>query len=160
MSTSNYPGTVGSAGLHPIERLYRQMIDAWNRRDAAGLSLTFSPDADVIGFDGSVMHGRDEIRETLDHIFRDHATPPYVVKVRSIRMVSVHTGILFAVVGMVPPGGSDLDPALNAMQVVVAAHRDGRLVIESLQNTPAQFHGHPELAAALTSELRQVRSDG
>lgn len=142
-----------------IELLYHRMIDAWNRRDAAGMALCFSKEAHVIGFDGSTMHGRDEIRVTLDNIFRDHATPPYVTKVRGVRKVSVHTGLLFACAGMIPTGGKDLDPAFNAQQTVVVAFQEGRWLVESFQNTPAQFHGHPELSEALTEELRQVHVD-
>ena len=57
---------------------------------------------------------------------------------------------------MVPPGQSDLNPAVNTVQTVVAAKRDGRWRIVLFQNTPAQFHGRPELAQQLTEELRQV----
>jgi hypothetical protein len=57
---------------------------------------------------------------------------------------------------MVPPGRSDINPAVNAIQLLVASHRDGRWQIELFQNTPAAFHGRPELSAALTEELRSV----
>jgi hypothetical protein len=38
----------------------------------------------------------------------------------------------------------------------VAAKRAGHWRIALFQNTPAQFHGRPELAKALTEELRQL----
>jgi uncharacterized protein (TIGR02246 family) len=142
-----------------IEVLYHCMIDAWNRRDAAGMAQCFSREAEVIGFDGSLMHGREEIRVTLDQIFRDHATPPYVAMVRQVRKVSVHSAILYASVGMIPTGAQEIDPALNAHQSLVVADQDGHWFIESLQNTPAQFHGRPDLAEALTAELRQAHLD-
>jgi uncharacterized protein (TIGR02246 family) len=64
--------------------------------------------------------------------------------------------MLRAIVGMVPPGQSDLNPALNAHQTLVAAKRDGSWCIELLQTTPAQFHGRPDLVQQMTEELRQV----
>jgi len=57
---------------------------------------------------------------------------------------------------MVPPGKSDLNPAVNAVQTLVAARQDSRWRIAVFQNTPAAFHGRPELSERLTEELRQV----
>jgi hypothetical protein len=61
---------------------------------------------------------------------------------------------------MAPPGQADLDPGLNAVQTVVAARRDGEWRVALFQNTPAQFHGRPDLSDALTTELRQVLARG
>ena len=58
---------------------------------------------------------------------------------------------------MVPPGKSEIDPALNAVQSLVAAKApDGEWRIALFQTTPAQFHGRPELVQQLTDELRQL----
>jgi hypothetical protein len=64
--------------------------------------------------------------------------------------------VLHAVAGMVPPRQSDINPAVNAMQTLVATKPDGRWQIALFQNTPAQFHGRPHLSEALTEELRQL----
>jgi hypothetical protein len=64
--------------------------------------------------------------------------------------------VLRAVVGMVPAARSDIEPALNAIQTVVAVKRDGTWRIAFFQTTPAQFHGRPELVEQLTKELRQL----
>ncbi len=60
-----------------------------------------------------------------------------------------------AIVGMVPPGKEDLEPALNAVQTLVAARNEGTWQIALFQNTPAQLHGRPELVKRMTKELRQ-----
>ena len=57
---------------------------------------------------------------------------------------------------MVPPGQQDLNPAVNAVQTLVAAKHEGKWRIELYQNTPAQFHGRPDLAQRLTDELRKL----
>jgi uncharacterized protein (TIGR02246 family) len=141
--------------LKGVERTYKQLIDAWNRRDAAGMAALMSHDGLMIGFDGSTMIGRDEVRVTLDGIFRDHATQPYVTKICSVRMISFHTGVVHAIVGMIPPGADDLKPELNAIQTAVIASESGHWQVEQFQNTPAQYHGRPEQVAAHTEELRQ-----
>jgi len=88
--------------------------------------------------------------------FRDHVTAAYVGKIREVRFLTPDVAVLRAVAGMIPPAESDLNPAVNAVQTLVAARRDGRWRIAVFQNTPAAFHGRPELSAKLTEELRQV----
>ena len=144
----------------PIAALYRQLLDSWNRRDAEGFAALFEEDGNSIGFDGSPMNGRAEIAATLGQIFADHVTATYVAKIRGIRQLAPDVALLRAVVGMVPPGQSELNPAVNAMQTVVAVKHGEEWRIALLQNTPAQFHGRPELSDALTQELRQLLSTG
>ena len=139
-----------------IRALYQQMLESWNRRDAEAMAAAFAEDGESIGFDGSVMTGRAEIAATLRQIFADHPTGAYVWKVREVQPLAPGAAVLRAIVGMVPHGKSDINPALNAHQTVVAAKRDGRWRIVLLQNTPAQFHGRPDLADRLTEEPRHL----
>jgi len=55
---------------------------------------------------------------------------------------------------MVPRGGDDIHPSVNAFQSLVAKRDGGRWQIYLVQNTPAAFHGRPEEAARLSAELR------
>ena len=139
-----------------VRMLYRELLDGWNQRNADAFAAPFTEDGAVIGFDGSQMTGRVDITATLGQIFDDHVTAPYVSKVRSVRLLSPDVAILRAIVGMVPPGQVDLNPALNAHQTVVAAKCDGTWRIELFQTTPAQFHGRPDLVQQMTEELRRV----
>jgi uncharacterized protein (TIGR02246 family) len=139
-----------------VRALYRQLLDSWNKRSADAFAALFDEDGESIGFDGSQMTGRAEIASTLQHIFADHPTAPYVSKVRGVRFLSPEVAVLRAVAGMVPPGQSDLNPAVNTIQTLIAAKRDGVWRIVLFQNTPAQFHGRPELVWQLTEELRQL----
>ena len=139
-----------------VRTLYRELLDGWNQRNAEAFAAPFAEDGEVIGFDGSQMTGRGDITATLEQIFADHVTAPYVSKVRSVRLVSPDVAVLRAIVGMVPPGQSDLNPAVNAHQTLITAKRDGIWRIELLQTTPAQFHGRPDLVQHMTEELRQV----
>jgi uncharacterized protein (TIGR02246 family) len=146
----------GAAEEAPITSLYRQLLDGWNRRDAAAYAALCDEESHVVGFDGSAMNGRAEIEASLRQIFASHMTAAYVAKVRDVRFLTPDVAILHAVVGMVPPGASDINPAVNAVQTLVAARRDGQWRIVLFQNTPAQFHGRPELSEYLTEELRQL----
>ena len=65
--------------------LYQQLLEAWNDCSAARFAEVFSEDGSVVGFDGSAMNGRAEIRGSLEGIFGTHQTARYVAKVREIR---------------------------------------------------------------------------
>lgn len=139
-----------------IESLYRGMIEGWNKRSAETMAALFAEDADVVGFDGSPMKGRAEIESTMRQIFADHPTAAYVSKIREIRFLTPDVAVLRAVVGMIPPGKSDINPAVNAIQTLIAVKKDGQWRVAVYHNTPAAFHGRPELSAALTEELRAL----
>jgi uncharacterized protein (TIGR02246 family) len=140
----------------PIGSLYHELLACWNRRSATDFAGLFEADGNVVGFDGSPNNGQPEIETTLGGIFRDHVTAAYVGKIREVRFLTSDVAVLRAVAGMIPPSESDLNPAVNAVQTLVAARRGGRWRIAVFQNTPAAFHGRPELSAQLTEELRQV----
>ena len=141
-------------GAEDVDRLHGAILDAWNRQDAKGYASCFSDDAVVVGFDGSEMHGRDQIAAQLAAIFADHHVARYVRIVRGVRRIGVDAALLHAVVGMVPPGGDDVMPARHAVQLLVAVQEAGAWRACSLQNTPVELHGRPEAVEALTEELR------
>jgi uncharacterized protein (TIGR02246 family) len=145
---------------HELTVLYTHLLEAWNHRDADAYAALFTADASVVGFDGSQMNGAIQIASELRAIFARHQTASYVAKIREIRQLDTHTTLLGAVVGMAPPGGSELNPAVNAIQSLVIVNHAGEPRIALLQNTPAAFHGRPHLAEGLTRELTDVLHSG
>lgn len=139
-----------------VRALYQQILDGWNQRSPEAMAAPFAADGQVIGFDGSEMHGRAEIIASLQAIWAHHVTPIYVSKVRSVQFLGSEAALLRAVVGMVPPGQSALNPSLNAHQTVTAVKQNGEWRVVLFQNTPAQFHGRPDLVESLTAELSEL----
>ena len=140
--------------------LYRALLEAWNTRDADGFAAAFAEDGSSIGFDGSPMNGRAEIASALRAIFENHPTATYVAKVREVRALGPGVVLVRSVVGMVPPGKNELKPDVNAIQSVVTVENGNDVRIALLHNTPAAFHGRPELARELTEELTGVLRTG
>lgn len=140
-----------------VRELYQRVLAGWNARDSAAFAASFAPDGDTIGFDGSRHAGRDDIAATLGRIFADHPTGRYVGKVRRVRFVAPTVAILDAVAGIIPHGHATLMPELNAVQSLVIVKLAEGWRIALYQNTPAQYHGRPELAEALTEELRALQ---
>ena len=139
-----------------IRTLYFQLLDAWNRRSAIDFAAPFDLDGNLVGFDGSQVDGREAIEAHIGQVFRDHQTAAYIGKIREVRLRTPDVAMLRAVVGMIPPGQADINPALNAIQSLVAAKQEGGWRVVLFQATPAQFHGRPELVQQLTDELRQL----
>jgi uncharacterized protein (TIGR02246 family) len=139
-----------------IRALYHGLLEAWNRRDAHAYAALIAEDGNLVGFDGSQINGRADIETQIGQIFADHKTAAYVGKIREVRLLAAGVALLRAVVGMIPPGQNDLNPAVNAIQSLVGIKRDGEWRVALFQNTPAQLHGRPDLAQQLTDELRQL----
>jgi uncharacterized protein (TIGR02246 family) len=140
----------------PVIQLYRQLHTAWNEQNAANFAALFTEDGVTIGFDGSEMIGRQQMQSDLSAIFADHVTAHYLGIVREVRFLSANTALLRAAAGMVPPGDNDINPATNTIQTLVALQQNGQWLIAQFQNTPAQYHGRPQLTEALNAELRQL----
>jgi uncharacterized protein (TIGR02246 family) len=136
-----------------VRDLYRQLLESWNRRDARAMAALYAEDGNVVGFDGSQMNGPAAVEAELSQIFTDHMTATYVGKIREVRFLAAEVALVRAVVGMAPPGQKALNPAANAIQSLVATKHNGAWRIALFQNTPAQFHGRPELVQQLTDEL-------
>ena len=143
-----------------VVALYTQLLEAWNRRDASGFAAQFADDGSTVGFDGSQLDGRGTIAGELGRIFSHHTPAAYVARVRELRTLGSGAVLVRAVAGMVPPNGSAIKPDVNAIQSLVATVEDGAPRIALFQNTPAKFHGRPELAEQLTAELQRVVDSG
>lgn len=140
-----------------IETVYYQLLDAWNNRSASSMAELFTDEGEQIGFDGSQSIGRDEIFSHLKSIFFEHhPTAKFVSKVKDVRSLGSDAAILRAIAGMVSPGKSDLNPNVNTHHTLVVVKIEGNWRIQLFQNTPAQFHGRPELVERMTEELRRL----
>lgn len=139
-----------------IQALYEQLLAAWNNRSARGIAELFSENGELIGFDGSQAIGSDEIYSHLNPIFQDHPTARFISKVKDVRFLTSNAAILRAIAGMVPPAQTDINPKVNTHHTLVVGKTGGSWRTELFQNTPAQFHGRPELVEQMTEELRQL----
>lgn len=145
-----------SANQNRVSALYQQLLAAWNDQNARGMADLFAEDGELIGFDGSQSIGSSEIFSHLESIFKHHRTARFVSKVKSVSFLSQDIAILRAIAGMVPPGQSDINPSVNTHHTLVVQEIEGKWSIKLFQNTPAQYHGRPELVEQMTEELRQL----
>lgn len=142
-----------------IQKIYHDLLASWTKRDAKAFAALFHKNGSLVGFDGSQVNGKDEILEHLTEIFGNHKTPAMIGKLLELKKLSHDSFVLRAVAGLIPDGQKDINPALNSIQSLVAAKEDGKWVIHLFQNTPAAFHGRPDLVESLSQDLRKLIKD-
>jgi len=142
-----------------LQSIYEELLASWNSHDAKAYANLFSEAGVVVGFDGSAMYGQADIQKQLQQIFRDHNVSSYVSIVREIKQWSHDIFLVTTTVGMIPPGGSAVNPEVNAIQnMVVSLEREpGKILL--FQNTPAAYHGRSEKVEQLTKELNEVAAE-
>ena len=126
--------------------LYQELLKRWNKRRAREITDLFTEAGNLVEFDESQINERSEARSVLNKIFADHQTAAYLGTVKEVRLLCPDVAILRAVAGMVPPGLSDINPEVNAVQTLVSVKQQNKWSIALFQNTPAPFHGRPELS--------------
>src|SRR6476619_3501020 len=117
-----------------VRDLYRSFVDGWNARDARAMASLFSAEGNMVGFDGSQANGAGEIEAHLAPIFASHPTAPYYCIVKRVDFGAEGMAVLQAISGMVPPGQSDIMPAVNSIQSMVAVREGGSWRIALFQN--------------------------
>jgi uncharacterized protein (TIGR02246 family) len=148
--------SIDPAADRETRELYRQLLEAWDKRNARDFALLFAPDGNIVGFDGTQVFGQAEVGAHLSEILSHHQTARYVSIVREVRSLTDGATILSAVAAMVPPDKDDIDPAVNAVQTLIAVRKGGGWKVALFQNTPAALHGRPDAVKKLTKELRAV----
>lgn len=139
-----------------VQSIYQRLLEAWNNRNAKGMADLFTIDGESIGFDGSQSIGPKEIYAHLKPIFEHHPTARFVSKVKNVSLLNLNVAILRAIAGMVPPGKNEINSNANTHHTLVVVKDKDQWRIKLFQNTPAQFHGRPELVEQMTAELSQL----
>lgn len=150
--------TLGPNDETSIPALYQQLMDGWNEGSGEAFAAPFAEDGDLVGFDGTLLNGRQEIISFHQQLFYKYVKGTRLVgKVRSVRFLTPHVAIMHAVGGTIMAGQTDIDPERNSVHTLVAERGgQGEWRLTAFQNTRAQYLGRPEQSLALTEELRKL----
>jgi uncharacterized protein (TIGR02246 family) len=114
------------------------VLDAWRAGDGQAFAAPFSDAAVFVGFDGSVMRGREQIASVHQELFDRWLKGSRLVDERTeVRFVGPDVAIVHALGGTVMRGKAEAAPERDSIQTLVAVRGDGvvvRLVSE---------HAHP-----------------
>jgi uncharacterized protein (TIGR02246 family) len=139
-----------AADEHEILALHRRMLDAWEAGDGDAFAAPFSDEAVFVGFDGSVVQGRERIAASHQELFDRWMKGTRLVEERTeVRFVSSDVAIVHALGGTVMRGKSSPAPERDSIQTLVAVKdRDG-WSFASFQNTRIRPIGAGAISALL-----------
>ena len=135
-----------------VSAIYENLLKCWDSKDAKGFAALFAEDGSIVGFDGTQMNGRNNIESHLAEIFGMHETATYLYKIQEAREIGSDVVLVRAIAGMIPKGGKDINPNVNAIHSLIAS-KHGVWQIDLFQNTPAAFHVRHELVLKIATDL-------
>ena len=142
-------GCLGSARSCLVSRC-RETVDAWGAGNGKAFAVPFSDDALFIGFDGSVMRGREQIASTHQEVFdRWMKGTRLVEEGTEVRFVTRDVAIVHTLGGTLMRGKSEPAPERESIQTLVAVRDAGAWSFASFQNTRIRPIGAGAVSALL-----------
>lgn len=119
-----------------VRALYEQLMNGWNEGSGERFATPFAEDGDLIGFDGTHIHGRKEIASFHQPLFDKWLKGTRLVgEIKSVRFVNPDVAIMHAIGGTVMRGKSDPSPERASIQTLVATKREDQWRLAAFQNT-------------------------
>jgi uncharacterized protein (TIGR02246 family) len=139
-----------AADERAIRALHGRVLDAWGAGDGEAFAAPFSDDALFIGFDGSLMRGREQIASTHQEVFDRWMKGTRLVEERTeVRFVGPDVAIVHALGGTVMRSKSEPTPERDSIQTLVAVRDAGGWSFVSFQNTRIRPIGAGAVSAVL-----------
>ncbi|MFI9814266.1 SgcJ/EcaC family oxidoreductase [Saccharothrix variisporea] len=122
-----------------IADLGRELVEAWNRGDAAAYAALFTEDADYVVFNGTHLRGRAEIEKAHRWLFdgplKGSRLGAGSAPAASPRFVRPDVAIAVTGGGVVGEGQAEVGPEQDSVQTVVVVDDGDRWRYASFQNT-------------------------
>jgi uncharacterized protein (TIGR02246 family) len=120
-----------------VREVYQRFMDAWNRGSGAALGQMFTHDGDLVGFDGTHLHGRQEIARFHQRLFDKWLKGSRLVgEVTDMRFLGPDVAVLHAVGGTILRGKRAPAPERDSIQTLVATRDEqGKWRLAAFQNT-------------------------
>jgi uncharacterized protein (TIGR02246 family) len=147
-----------------IRRLYRQLMDGWNRGSGVAFAAAFTEDGDLVAFDGTHFKGRREIERSHQELFDKWMKGTRLVgEVKDVRFLGPNVALMHAVGGTIMRGKTQPSPERDSIQTLVATREDGEWRLAAFQNSrvrPMARSAASFLIWALTDLLWKVFAPG
>jgi uncharacterized protein (TIGR02246 family) len=115
--------------------------NAYNAHDAKAIAALFTPDAEIVGEDGNVAHGAEEITAVFATVFEENPDAKAEIAVDSIRFVAPNVVIEdgFTTVTHQPN-----EPAEKSKYIAVHVKQDGKWLMASARDLPDELGASDE----------------
>lgn len=129
--------THSSADEVAVREVYERFMDAWNRGSGIAVANAFTDDGDLVGFDGTHLHGRQEIARLHQRLLDKWLKGSRLVgEVTNVRFLGPEVAVLHAVGGTILRGKRTPAPERDSIQTLVATRsEDGSWRLAAFQNT-------------------------
>jgi uncharacterized protein (TIGR02246 family) len=139
-----------AADERAIRALQRRMLEAWGAGDGEAFAAPFSDDALFIGFDGSVMRGRQQIAAAHQEVFDRWMKGTRLIEERTeVSFANADVAIVHTLGGTVMRGQSQPTPERDSIQTLVAVRDASGWSFVSFQNTRLRPIGAGAVSALL-----------
>jgi uncharacterized protein (TIGR02246 family) len=119
-----------------VRALVQALTDAWSVGDGAGFGKPFSSRSRFVAFDGTILHGPDEIARFHQQAFESHLRNTRLrVHIDEVRALAPAAALVFSRGGIERDGTTEGGLMGDSAQTIVVAIHDGVAQIEAFQNT-------------------------
>ena len=133
-TTTSHPHAAADEAA--IRAVLGQMEDAWARADADAYVAAFTEDASYVVFDGTRLHGRQEIADAHVPLWRSILKGSRLVGVSaSVQFVTPDVAVVHSKGGVLKKHERTPSRRSLSVQTLVAVRRDGGWRFAAFQNT-------------------------
>jgi uncharacterized protein (TIGR02246 family) len=119
-----------------VRGLYQQFTDAWDQGDGAALAAVFTDDGDLVGFDGTHLHGRSVIEKFQQNLFDKYLKGTRLTgAVTDVRFLDSSTALVHAIGGTIKKNKMKPTRARDSIQTLVATRASDGWRLAAFQNT-------------------------
>jgi uncharacterized protein (TIGR02246 family) len=119
-----------------VLQLWAQQFDAWARADAEDYAGLFTPDGEMVVFDGTRVATRESIEEYMAFVFPEFLQDTTLsAEVESMRKVAPQTIVMISIGCVLRPGEVDCPAEALSRQTNVIVMKQGQWWFSSFQNT-------------------------
>ena len=136
-----------------------KMAAGWNQGNAKEFTSAFADESDFIMFDGTHLHGRENIRVFHQQIFDTVVKGTHLqAEVKFTRFITPDIAVIHSHARMAFPGERTTSPSRDSMQLLVVTKNDGRWTVRVLQNSrilPLEHQAFWDNFNSLSREVQQ-----
>lgn len=136
-----------------LRALNEAFVRAFNEGDAGAIAGQYAEDARVVDEDGVVVEGRDAIRERFAAVFEEAPGARIEVEVEGVRFLAGDVAEEEGRTRLMRPDG---EPAEVGRYVLHAVRRDGRWLVASVRDFPAEEGPPAEGEGVHTAHLKDL----
>ncbi len=82
------PAALIDADVESLGKAAERFVEAYNKKDAAGIAALFTENGEIIARDGEPIHGREAIKERYEELFTGEEVPQIALEASSVRLVA------------------------------------------------------------------------